>query len=66
METNNKYQRILRLLELIDSVNQALTLEKEMSSELLLKQNLHLKSKYVKELFSLLADFQLPIEFKVE
>lgn len=66
MQVNNKYQQILRLLKLIDSVNQAIILEKEMNSELLLKQNLHLKSKYAKELFSLLADFQLPIEFKVE
>ena len=66
MEINKKYQQILRLLELIDNVNQAIKLESEMNSQLLLKQNLHLKSKYAQELFTLLLDFQLPIEFKAE
>ena len=54
------------MLELIDFVDQAVILGKETNSELLSEQSLHLKSKYAKELLSLLAVFQLSIEFKTE
>lgn len=60
-KNDKKYIRILRLLHLIDGVNQSIENSKTMNSPLMEKQYVSLKKEYTKELLEQLADYRLPI-----
>lgn len=58
---DKKYIRILRLLHLIEGVNESLDNSKKMNSPLMEKQYLSLKQEYTQELLAELADYRLPV-----
>ena len=58
---DKKYIKILRLLHLIDGVNQSIENSKLMNSSLMKKQYQLLKQEYTKELLEELAEYQLPV-----
>ena len=58
---DNRPVRILRLLELIEGVNKSIANSQKIKNDLMVRQYLYLKSKYVKELFLLLEAYDIPI-----
>ncbi len=61
LKNDKQYIRILRLLHLIKGVNQSIDNSKEMNSQLMEKQYLHLKKEYTQELLEQLAEYRLPV-----
>ena len=64
LNTNQRHLQVIRLLELITDVNESIAINKRMNDSLGKKQDIHIKSKYVKELAELLKVYDLP--FKLE
>ncbi len=58
---DNRPVRILRLLELIEGANKSITNSQKIKNDLMIRQYLHLKGKYVKELFLVLEEYDIPI-----
>ncbi|MEM1120571.1 MAG: hypothetical protein AAGJ18_08975 [Bacteroidota bacterium] len=63
-KNDKKYIKILRLLHLIDGVNQSLENSKKMDSTLMEKQYMLLKEEYTQELLEELAEYRLPVTLK--
>jgi len=53
---------IKRLLVLIDGANKEIELSKKIKANLMIRQALHLKKQYTKELLGLLKEYHLPIQ----
>ena len=49
----------LRLLELIDDANEEIKISKELNSDLMVRQAIYIKNKYVKELSELLGEYDI-------
>lgn len=62
MEKKKKSDKILNQLSLIEDLNKDILSSKESKRPLMIKQYEHLKKKYVKNLFQMLAEnYQIPI-----
>lgn len=61
-ELDLKIIAIKRLLVLIDGANKEIELSKKIKANLMVRQALHLKKQYTKELLSLLKEYHLPIQ----
>ncbi|MEM8523314.1 MAG: hypothetical protein AAGG68_01665 [Bacteroidota bacterium] len=59
---DKKYIRILRLLQLIEGVNQSLDNSRKLKNRSMLRQYEHLKRQYTSELLELLAEYELPVQ----
>lgn len=60
----NRKNAFLRLLELIDDVNEEIKISKELKSNLMVKQAKYIKRKYVKELTQLLLEYEIPVKLE--
>lgn len=56
-----KVNAITRLLELIEGVNKDIDLSQSIGSKSMVKQYLHLKKGYTKQLLEVLSEYQLPV-----
>ena len=56
---NNRRNAFLRLLELIDNANEEIKISKELNSDLMVRQTIYIKNKYVKELSELLSEYDI-------
>lgn len=59
---DNKQVRIIRLLELIEGVNKSIKNSQKINNDLMVRQYLHLKIKYIKELLSVLAEYDIAVQ----
>lgn len=60
----NRQNAFLRLLELIDDVNEEIQISKELKSDLMVKQAKFIKNKYVTELTQLLLEYEILIKLE--
>lgn len=60
----NRKNAFLRLLELIDDVNEEIQISKELKSDLMVKQAKFIKNKYVTELTQLLLEYEIPVKLE--
>ena len=56
--------QILRLLEIIEGMNEIIEIGKKQKDSLVIRQHEYQKSKYVKELIELLSKYQLTVQIK--
>ena len=52
----SRLEKITNQLEMIDNINKLIEISKKMNSELMIRQHEHLKKKYTKNLFKMLAE----------
>ncbi len=57
-------KRLARLMELINDVNEQIESSKRIADKLGVKQYLHLRSQYLKELVELLSEYGLTVYIK--
>jgi len=60
----NRRNAFLRLLELIDDANEEIQISKELNSDLMVKQAIYIKNKYVKELSGLLEEYNIMVKLE--
>lgn len=58
----NRQNAFLRLLTLVDDVNEEIKISKKLGSDLMVKQAKYIKRKYVKELIQLLLEYDIPVK----
>jgi len=61
-ELDVKLIAIKRLLVLIEGANKEIELSQKIKANLMVRQALHLKKQYTKELLGLLKEYHLPIQ----
>ena len=61
-KNDEKYIRILRLMHLMDGVNENIKNSKLVKSDLMFRQYQNLKKEYTKELLELLAEYDMPLQ----
>lgn len=59
---DKKYIRILRLLQLIEGVNQSIDNSRKLKSRSMLRQYEDLKKQYTSEFLELLEEYKLPVQ----
>ena len=62
-KNDKKYIRILRLLHLIEGVNESIDANEKMKNQLMIRQYQHLKKEYALELLKLLEKYRIPIHY---
>lgn len=60
----NRRNAFLRLLELIDDANEEIKISKELKSDLMARQAIYIKNKYVKELSELLREYNISVKLE--
>lgn len=59
---DKKYIRILRLLQLIEGVNNSIDNGRKLKNRSMIRQYEHLKKQYTSELLEFLSEYKLPVQ----